>query len=41
MLVSVVERQKGCGRMVLYLDTIKRFGRKKGLEIYTKIKQTV
>nr|WP_296441524.1 PIN domain-containing protein [uncultured Acetatifactor sp.] len=40
-IVSVVERQKGCGRRVLYLDTIKRFGRKKGLEIYTKIKQTV
>ena len=40
-IVSIVEQQRGHDRRVLYLDTIKRFGRKKGLEIYAKIKQTI
>lgn len=40
-IVSIVEEQKGRGRRLLYLDTIKRFGRKKGLEIYSKIKQAI
>ncbi len=40
-IVSIVEQRRDHDRRVLYLDTIKRFGRKKGLEIYAKIKQTI
>lgn len=40
-IVNVVEAGKEHGRRELYLDTVKRFGKKKGLDIYTKIKQSI
>ena len=40
-IINVVEAGKGHGRRELYLDTVKRFGKKKGLDIYTKIKQSI
>lgn len=38
-IAGMVEEQKGQGNRMLYLDAVRRFGRKKGLEIYRKIKQ--
>ena len=40
-IVRVVEEQKGHGGRELYLNTLRRFGRRKGLEIYRKIRQTL
>lgn len=40
-IMDVVEKGKGRGRRLLYLDTVKRFGRKKGLDIYAKIKKSI
>lgn len=40
-IVSVAEEQKGHGSRELYLDALRRFGRKKGLEIYRKIRQAL
>lgn len=40
-IVSIVEQRGDYDRRMLYLDTIKRFGKKKGLEIYARIKQTI
>lgn len=40
-IINVVEAGKGHGRRELYLDTVKRFGKKKGLDIYTRIKQSI
>lgn len=38
-IVNLVEAQKGHERRLLYLDILKSFGRKRGLDIYTRIKQ--
>lgn len=38
-MVNIVKGRKG--NRLLYLDTIKQFGRKRGLEIYTRLRQVV
>ncbi|SOY30715.1 hypothetical protein AMURIS_03446 [Acetatifactor muris] len=38
-IVNIVKGRKG--NRLLYLDTIKQFGRKRGLEIYTRLRQVV
>lgn len=40
-IAGIAEEKRAQGHKMLYLDTIKRFGRKKGLEIYSKIKQAI
>ena len=40
-IANVAERGKEHGSREMYLDTIRRFGRKDGLEIYRRIRQAL